>query len=175
MEIKQIISEEEIEAKIKELAEQINNDYKDITEPLILVGVLKGSFMFMSDLCKRLTVPHVVDFIAVSSYGNSTKSSGNVRILMDCRENQENRDVLIVEDILDSGKTLDYLIKNFKARYTHSVKTIVLTKKEKEMAYPIDVDYIGFNIPEDAWVVGFGLDYAEKYRTLPYIAKMSNC
>jgi len=171
---KTIIETQQIENRVKELAAQINRDYAGITEPLVLVGVLKGSFIFMADLCRYLTIPHVVDFMAVSSYShssNATKASGNVRIIMDCRENQQDRDVLIVEDILDSGHTLDYLIKNFKSRYTKSVKTIVLVRKNTKMSYPVDIDYIGFEIP-DVWVVGYGLDYAEQYRTLPYIAEL---
>lgn len=175
MRVKQtLVTTEQINKRVKELAEQLNRDYADITEPLVLVGILKGSFMFMADLCKYLTIPHVVDFMAVSSYGhssNATKASGNVRIIMDCRENQQDRDVLIVEDILDSGHTLDYLIKNFKSRYTKSVKTIVLVRKKTELTYPVSVDYLGFEIP-NVWVVGYGLDYAEKYRTLPYIAEL---
>ena len=175
MKVKNIlIDQNQIENRIKELAEQINRDYAGITEPLVLVGVLKGSFIFMADLCRHLTIPHVVDFMAVSSYSHSssaTQASGNVRIIMDCRENQQDRDVLIVEDILDSGHTLDYLIKNFKSRYTKSVKTIVLVRKNTKMSYPVEIDYMGFEIP-DVWVVGYGLDYAEQYRTLPYIAEL---
>ncbi len=169
-----ILTSDDIQARVKELADQINRDYKDIENPLVLVGVLKGSFIYMADLCRYLTIPHVVDFMAVSSYShssNATKASGNVRIIMDCRENQQDRDVLIVEDILDSGHTLDYLIKNFKARYTKSVKTTVLVRKKTDRTYPVNIDYLGFEIP-DVWVVGYGLDYAEKYRTLPYIAEM---
>ncbi len=169
-----LIDENRIQKRVKELAEQINRDYAGITEPLVLVGVLKGSFIFMADLCRHLTIPHVVDFMAVSSYShssNATKASGNVRIIMDCRENQQDRDVLIVEDILDSGHTLDYLIKNFKSRYTKSVKTIVLVRKDTKISYPVEIDYTGFEIP-NVWVVGYGLDYAEQYRTLPYIAEL---
>lgn len=169
-----LLSAEQIQERVKELASQINSDYKDITEPLVLVGILKGSFIYMADLCRYLTIPHVVDFMAVSSYSHSsdaTKASGNVRIIMDCRENQQDRDVLIVEDILDSGHTLDYLIKNFKSRYTKSVKTTVLVRKKTNRTYPVSIDYLGFEIP-DVWVVGYGLDYAEQYRTLPYIAEM---
>lgn len=169
-----ILTSDDIQARVKELADQINRDYKDIENPLVLVGVLKGSFIYMADLCRYLTIPHVVDFMAVSSYShsaNATKASGNVRIIMDCRENQQDRDVLIVEDILDSGHTLDYLIKNFKARYTKSVKTTVLVRKKTDRTYPVNIDYLGFEIP-DVWVVGYGLDYAEQYRTLPYIAEM---
>jgi hypoxanthine phosphoribosyltransferase len=171
---KTLITNEQIQQRVKELAEQLNKDYADIKEPLVLVGILKGSFIFLADLCRYLTIPHVVDFMAVSSYSHSsdaTKASGNVRIIMDCRENQQDRDVLIVEDILDSGHTLDYLIKNFKSRYTKSVKTIVLVRKDTKLTYPVSIDYLGFEIP-NVWVVGYGLDYAEKYRTLPYIAEL---
>ncbi len=170
---KVIIDRNQIEKRIEELANQINNDYKDIKEPLILVGILKGSFIFMADLCRHLTIPHVVDFMAVSSYGHSDKRSGNVRIIMDCRENQEGRDVLIVEDILDSGHTLDYIIKNFKSRYTNSVKTIVLARKPSRIEFPVEINYLGFDIP-DVWVVGYGLDFAERGRTLPDICEMES-
>ena len=166
-----LIHKEKIHERIKELAAQIDKDYKDITEPLILVGILKGSFIFLADLSRELHIPHVIDFMSVSSYGhssNATKASGNVRIIMDARENQEGRDVLIVEDILDSGHTLDYLIKNFNSRYTKSVKTIVLLRKPNMLSYPVEINYLGFDIP-DSWVVGYGLDCAEKYRTLPDI------
>lgn len=172
MKIKKVlISREEIQERIKELAKQIDNDYKDIKEPLILVGILKGSFIFLADLSRYLTIPHVVDFMSVSSYGHSNKRSGNVRIIMDARENQEDRDVLIVEDILDSGHTLDYLIKNFKSRYTKSVKTCVLAKKPGALEFPVSADYVGFNIP-NVWVVGYGLDLAEEGRTLPDICEI---
>lgn len=177
MEIKKtLLTASEIQQRVKALADQLNRDYADSKEPLILVGVLKGSFIFLADLCRYLTIPHVVDFMAVSSYSHSsdaTKAYGNVRIIMDCRENQQDRDVLIVEDILDSGHTLDYLIKNFKSRYTKSVKTMVLVRKKTELSFPVTIDYLGFEIP-DVWVVGYGLDYAEKYRSLPYIAELGN-
>lgn len=170
---KVIIDADSIQKRVKELADQINHDYKDTKEPLILVGILKGSFIFMADLCRYLTIPHVVDFMAVSSYGKSDQRVGNVRIIMDARENQEDRDVLIVEDILDSGHTLDYLIKNFKSRYTRSVKTIVLARKPSKNEFSAKIDYLGFDIP-DVWVVGYGLDYAEWGRTLPDICEMEN-
>lgn len=166
-----LITKEQIDKRILELAAQIDEDYKDIKDPLILVGILKGSFIFMADLSRALHIPHVVDFMSVSSYShsaNATHASGNVRIIMDARENQENRDVLVVEDILDSGHTLDYLIKNFQSRYTKSVKTITLLRKPSKLTYPVSIDYIGFDIP-DTWVVGYGLDCAERYRTLPDI------
>lgn len=165
-----MIDADTIARRVNELAQQINHDYADITEPLILVGVLKGSFIFLSDLCRKLTIPHVIDFIAVSSYGNATRTSGNVRMLMDTRENQENHHVLIVEDILDSGFTLDYLNRNFKTRGTRSVKNCVLLDKPERHVVPVEISYLGFAVP-DVWVVGYGLDVAEKYRTLPYIAE----
>ena len=168
-----IISKEEIKKRVKDLANQINNDYKDITKPLIIVGVLKGSFLFLADLVRELKVPHVVDFIAVSSYGNSsnTSSSGSVRLLMDTREDQKGRDVLIVEDIFDSGYTLDYLTRNFLAREPKSVKNVVLLHKSMTHKANITVNYLGFSIP-DIWVVGYGLDYREKFRTLGFIAEL---
>lgn len=166
-----LIDADTIQRRVTELANQINRDYAGITEPLILVGVLKGSFIYLSDLCRKLTVPHVVDFIAVSSYGKGSESTGNVRLLMDTRENLENHHVLIVEDILDTGYTLDYLVRNFTARGTKSVNTTVLLEKPDRHVVPVDLKYVGFTIP-DVWVVGYGLDYGEQYRTLPYIAEM---
>ena len=166
-----LIGAEAIQERVGELAGAINRDYAGLSEPLILVGVLKGSFIFLADLCRKLTVPHVVDFIAVSSYGKGSKATGNVRLLMDTRENLEHHHVLIVEDILDTGYTLDYLVRNFKARGSRSVKTAVLLEKPDRHEVPVELQYVGFTIP-DAWVVGYGLDYGERYRTLPYIAEM---
>jgi hypoxanthine phosphoribosyltransferase len=166
-----LIDADTIQRRVTELANQINNDYADIEKPLILVGVLKGSFIYLADLCRKLTVPHVIDFIAVSSYGKGSESTGNVRLLMDTRENLEGHDVLIVEDILDTGYTLDYLVRNFTARGTKSVNTTVLLEKPDRHVVPVDLKYVGFTIP-DVWVVGYGLDYGEQYRTLPYIAEM---
>ncbi|MBO4717051.1 MAG: hypoxanthine phosphoribosyltransferase [Spirochaetales bacterium] len=166
-----LIDADTIQRRVTELANQINNDYANITEPLILVGVLKGSFIYLADLCRKLTVPHVVDFIAVSSYGKGSEFSGNVRLLMDTRENMDNHHVLIVEDILDTGYTLDYLVRNFSARGTKSVNTTVLLEKPDRHKVHVDLKYVGFTIP-DVWVVGYGLDYGEQYRTLPYIAEM---
>ena len=148
-----LIDADTIQRRVTELANQINNDYANITEPLILVGVLKGSFIYLADLCRKLTVPHVVDFIAVSSYGKGSETTGNVRLLM------------------DTGYTLDYLVRNFIARGTKSVNTTVLLEKPDRHKVHVDLKYVGFTIP-DVWVVGFGLDYGEQYRTLPYIAEM---
>ncbi len=166
-----LIDADTISRRVDELAHKIDEKYKDLEEPLILVGVLKGSFIFLSDLCRRLTIPHVVDFIAISSYGQQGDRRGEVRLLMDTRENIAQRNVLIVEDILDSGNTLSYLIKTFSSRGTKSIETAVFLDKKERHEVDIDVQYIGFDIP-DVWVVGYGLDYKEKYRTLPYIAEM---
>ena len=172
--IKRILfSRDDISDRIKELAQQIDEDFKEAKEPIILVGVLKGSFIFLSDLSRELTIPHIIDFIAVSSYGKkkTTKSSGSVRMIMDTREDQQNRDVLIVEDILDSGYTLEYINKMFIARGTHSVKNVVLLTKEIKHEADVKLDYLGFSSP-DVWAVGYGLDYRERFRTLPYIAEL---
>ncbi len=166
-----LVDAETIQRRVAELAGQIDRDYADIGEPLILVGVLKGSFIYLADLCRKLSIPHVVDFIAVSSYGKGADATGNVRLLMDTRENLENHHVLIVEDILDTGYTLDYLVRNFKSRGCKSVNTTVLLEKPDRHVVPVDLKYVGFTIP-DVWVVGYGLDYGERYRTLPYIAEM---
>ena len=166
-----LIDEETIARRVGELADEINARYRDSEEPLILVGVLKGSFIFLADLSRRLTIPHIVDFIAISSYGTKGNKRGEVRLLMDTRENLSGHDVLIVEDILDSGATLSYLIKTFNARNTRSVSTAVFLDKPARHEVDIDIQFRGFEIP-DVWVVGYGLDYKEKHRTLPYIAEM---
>lgn len=168
--VRVLIDADSISRRVDELAHQINDAYANIEGRLILVGVLKGSFILTADLCRKLTIPHVVDFIALSSYSGD-RTSGNVRLLMDTRENMEDKHVLIIEDILDSGYTLDYLIRNFKARKPASVKTLVLLDKPDRHTVPVEIDYQGFTIP-DVWVVGYGLDYNERYRTLPYIAEM---
>lgn len=160
-----------IERRVDEIAGEINRDYRDIEEPLILVGVLKGSFIFLADLCRKLRIPHVVDFIAISSYGSNGDQQGNVRMLMDIRENMSGRDVLIVEDILDSGNTLAYLQRNFATRGAKSVRIATFLDKPERHKVDLKLDYMGFTIP-NVWVVGYGLDYKEKYRTLPYIAEM---
>ena len=168
--VRVLIDADTIQRRVTELARIITNDYKDVKD-LVLVGVLKGSFIILSDLSRKLGVTHTVDFIALSSYGNSGKSSGNVRMIMDVRENLADKHVLIIEDILDSGYTLDYLKRNFESRRPASLKTVALLNKPDRREIEVEVDYVGFEIP-DVWVVGYGLDYAEKYRTLPYIAEM---
>lgn len=163
-----LIPTEQIQNRVQELANQINRDYASV-DRLYIVGILKGAFIFMADLTRRLNVPHIVDFMALSSYGKTT-TSGTVRILMDLRESIEGQHVLIVEDILDSGNTLNYLCRILKDREPASLHTCVLVRKIRpEVDLPID--YLGFDIP-DVWVVGYGLDFADRHRTLPYIAEL---
>lgn len=168
--IRVLIDADTIERKVSELSRKITDTYQDGKE-LVVVGVLKGAFVFTADLCRQLHIPHTVDFIALSSYGSQTDSTGNVRLIMDVREDLADKHVLIVEDILDSGYTLDYLKRNFSTRQPASLKTAALLSKPERLAVDITLDFLGFEIP-DVWVVGYGLDYAEKYRTLPYIAEM---
>lgn len=163
-----LISADSIQARVAELADQISSDFKD-NEKLYIVGILKGAFIFMADLTRRLRVPHTVDFMALSSYGKTT-TSGAVRILMDLREPIDGRHLLIVEDILDTGHTLEYLYRILKGRNPASIHTCVLVQKERERL-DVPVNYLGFTIP-DVWVVGYGLDLAEQHRTLPYIAEV---
>jgi hypoxanthine phosphoribosyltransferase len=162
-----LISEERIRAKVEELARRISADYRDVDD-LILVGVLKGSFIFLADLARHLTVPRSVDFMALSTYGDGTESDGAVRMIMDLRRNIAGKHVLIVEDIVDTGYTLAYLVRTLAARQPASLKTCVMVHKPDRREVYAQIDYLGFEIP-DVWVVGCGLDWAEKYRTLPYI------
>ena len=165
-----LIPAEAIQKRVQELAAQIEKDYTGV-DSLYIIGILKGAFIFLSDLVRYLTIPHIVDFMALSSYGKTT-TSGAVRILMDLREPIENKHVLIVEDILDSGKTLSYLYHLLKERQPASLKTCVLTLKHRpSFSAKVPIDYLGFKIP-NVWVVGYGLDFADKYRTLPYIAEL---
>lgn len=161
-----LISEEEIQAKIKELGQQLSKEYEG-RDPLVIC-VLKGAFIFMADLVKNITVPIELDFMAVSSYGASTKSSGVVKIIKDLDQTVEGRDVLIVEDIIDSGLTLSYLIDLLENRKAKSISVVTLFDKPVRRTVDLQADYKGFVLP-DAFVVGYGLDYAEHYRNLPYI------
>lgn len=161
-----LISEEEIQSKIKELGTQLSVKYEG-KNPLVIC-VLKGAFIFMADLVKSITVPLELDFMAVSSYGVSTKSSGVVKIIKDLDASVEGRDVLIVEDIIDSGLTLTHLIELLKSRNANSVCVVTLFDKPARRTVDLEADYTGFTLP-DAFVVGYGLDYAERYRNLPYI------
>jgi hypoxanthine phosphoribosyltransferase len=162
-----LICQEDIEARVSELAAQISADYADKGE-LVLIGVLKGAFIFLADLARKLTIPRHIEFIAVSSYQHSSVPSGAVRLVMDVRASIEGRHVLIIEDIVDTGHTLHYLMDMLKSRNPASIKTCVLLHKEHMTEVDVDIDYLGFTIG-DEWVVGYGLDYAEKDRTLPYI------
>ena len=165
--IKEVLfSEDKLRDKIRQMGAKISNDYSG--KELILIGVLKGSVVFMSDLIKEITIPCKMDFMAVSSYGNSTETSGVVRILKDLDFDIQGKDVLIVEDIIDSGVTLKYLMKYLSARKPSSLEIICLLNKPERRKVDIDVKYLGYNVP-DYFLVGFGLDFAEKYRNLPYV------
>jgi len=159
-----IVGEAELQAKIAELGAQITADYAD--RPPILVGVLKGAFMFMADLARAIALPVEFDFMAVSSYGSATRTSGIVRILKDLEIDLTDRDVLVVEDIVDSGLTLAYLQRNLAARAPRSVETCALLVKEGLQRTELNLKYVGFTIPP-VFVVGYGLDAAERYRNLP--------
>lgn len=161
-----ILTESEIQSRIAELGTQISDDYGD--EPVLLVGVLRGAALFMADLARRIATPVEIDFMAVSSYGSSTKSSGVVRILKDLDETIVDRHVLVVEDILDTGLTLKYLLRNLASRKPRSLEVVTLLSKQGKQRVPIDCKYVGFDIP-DEFVIGYGLDYSERYRNLPYI------
>jgi hypoxanthine phosphoribosyltransferase len=164
-----LFSESKIAARVKELAASISEDYKG--KPLLLIGVLKGANVFMCDLMREIPFPIQIDFIAASSYGHSTESSGVVRILKDLDYSIEDKHVLIVEDIIDTGLTLSYLIENFRSRRPLSLEICTLLDKPERRVAPIAVKYVGFQIP-DEFIVGYGIDYAESYRNLPYIATL---
>lgn len=163
-----LLSQEEIQRRVKELADQISQDYSGV-DRLYMIGILKGAFIFLADLTRELAIPHVVDFMALSSYGKTTES-GAVRILMDLREPIEGQHVLIVEDIVDSGQTLLYLQHLLLGRNPASLRTCALVRK-RQTHTDFPVDYLGFDIP-DVWVVGYGLDYADRFRTLPFVAEL---
>lgn len=161
-----LIDQQQIAAKVGELAEAISRDYAG-KDP-VLVAVLNGAVVFLSDLMRRLRIPVTIDFVKWSSYGDSTRSSGVVRILKDLDETVEGRHVLVVEDIIDTGLTLHYLLENLRSRSPASVKVVALLDKPSRRRVEVSADYLGFEIP-DAFVVGYGLDYARRYRHLPYI------
>lgn len=165
--IKEVLySEDELRDKIRQMGAKISKDYSG--KELILIGVLKGSVIFMSDLLKEITIPCKMDFMAVSSYGSSTETSGVVRILKDLDFEIQGKDVLIVEDIIDSGVTLKYLMKYLSARKPSSLEVICLLNKPDRRKVNIDVKYLGYDVP-DHFLVGYGLDFAEKYRNLPFV------
>ncbi len=163
---KVLITAPELANRIAELGNQITADYQG--REILMVGILRGAVIFMADLARAVKVPVAIDFMAVSSYGAASSSSGGVRIIKDLDENLAGRHVLIVEDIIDSGLTLKYLLDNLKSRHPASIKICTLLSKPERRKVAVAIDYNGFTIPDD-FVVGYGLDYAEKYRNLPYI------
>ena len=164
--IREMLSEEDVDKRIKELGEQISRDYEG--KSVHLICILKGGVFFMCELAKRITVPVSMDFMAVSSYGGGTASSGIVKIIKDLDEPIEGKDVIIVEDIIDSGRTLSHLIDLLGQRKPNSIRLCTLLDKPDRRVVDVDVQYIGYSIP-DEFVVGYGLDYDQKYRNLPYI------
>lgn len=163
-----LVTTDQINVRVKELADQISHDYEGVDQ-IYLIGILKGAFIFLADLSRQLSIPHVVDFMAVSSYGK-TANTGAVRLIMDLREPIDGQHAIIIEDIADSGKTLKYLYQVLQWHNPASLKTCVLLRKNKDNL-DVPINYLGFEIP-NAWVVGYGLDYADQYRTLPYIAEL---
>ena len=161
-----LFSEEQLKARVKEIAQQIEADYQG--KEILLICILRGSFVFIADLCREINLPCTVDFMAVSSYGKGASSSGRVQIVKDLAEDISGRHVIVVEDILDSGNTLSYLLNILEQRNPASVRLVALLDKPDRRVKPVELHYSGFTIP-DAFVVGYGLDYAEKYRNLPYI------
>lgn len=164
--IRVLLSEEEVDKRIKEIGEQISRDYAG--KQVHLVCVLKGGSFFLCELAKRISVPVSLDFMSVSSYGNDTKSSGVVKIVKDLDESLKGKNVIVVEDIVDSGRTLSYLLEMLKDRGPESLRLCTLLDKPDRRVIDVDVDYTGFQIP-DEFVVGYGLDYDQRYRNLPYI------
>ncbi|WP_406710708.1 hypoxanthine phosphoribosyltransferase [Trueperella pyogenes] len=169
--VKVVVTEEQINQRLAEMGKQISDDYRG-DDSLLLVGVLRGAIMVMADLSRHISIPLHMDWMAVSSYGASTKTSGVVRILKDLDTELEGRSVLIVEDIIDSGLTLDWLLKNLESRGAKSVKIATLLRKPKAAKVDVDVEYVGFDIPNE-FVVGYGLDYAEDYRHLPFVGVLA--
>ena len=165
-----VVTKSELQNKVSDLAKQISTDYQG--EELILVGVLKGGFVFLADLAKEISIPVCIDFISVSSYGNSSKSSGVVRLIKDIDIDVTNKHVLLVEDLIDTGLTLSYLKELFKTRNPKSVKVCTSLDKPAKRLIQLAVDYPGIEIP-DKFVIGYGLDYAEKYRNLPEVYELS--
>jgi hypoxanthine phosphoribosyltransferase len=166
-----LVPEDDLNRRVKEIAEQVSEDYQG--KDLVLIGVLKGAVFFLSDLMRHLTVPCEVDFMAVASYGSATKSSGVVRILKDLDTVIADRDVLIVEDIVDSGLTLQYLLRNLAGRNPRSLEVCALLIKPERRKVELETRYVGFEIP-DRFAIGYGLDHAERYRNLPYVAALKD-
>ena len=166
-----LISEDELQNRIQELADMVSEKYRDADNDLILVCVLKGAVFFLTDFARKLSIPSEMEFMAVSSYGNSTTSSGVVRILKDLDKEIAGRDVLVVEDIIDSGLTLSWLLRNLRNRNPKSLEVVTLLRKPEVQTAKIDLLDIGFDIPNE-FVIGYGLDYAERYRDLPYVGTL---
>lgn len=166
-----LISEDQLQARIQELADMVSEKYRGAEDDLILVCVLKGAVFFLTDFARSLSIPCEMEFMAVSSYGNSTTSSGVVRILKDLDKEIEGRDVLVVEDIIDSGLTLSWLLKNLKGRGPKSLEVVTLLRKPEVQTAKIDLLDVGFEIPNE-FVIGYGLDYSERYRDLPYVGTL---
>lgn len=166
-----LISEEALRTRIQELADTVSQHYRDGDDDLILLGILKGAVYFITDFARALSIPSQVEFMAVSSYGNAATSSGVVRILKDLDRDIEGKDVLIVEDIIDSGLTLSWLLRNLSNRKPNSLKVVTLLRKPEAVKAKVDLLDVGFDIPNE-FVIGYGLDYAERYRDLPYVGTL---
>lgn len=162
-----LITAAAIESRVAELARRIDHDYAGVDD-LLMVGVLRGAFIFLADLSRHLSIPRSVDFIALSSYDKGTQATGAVRLIMDLRSDIQGRHVLVVEDIVDTGHTLSYLLRTLGARGPASLKSAVLVRKPDRLEEEVEIDYLGFDIP-DVWVVGYGLDLGDRFRTLPFI------
>lgn len=166
-----LLSEETLHTRIQELADTVSEHYKDSEDDLILLGILKGAVYFITDFARALHIPSQVEFMAISSYGNAATSSGVVRILKDLDRNIEGKDVLIVEDIIDSGLTLSWLLRNLSNRKPKSLKVVTLLRKPDAVKAKVDLLDVGFDIPNE-FVIGYGLDYGERYRDLPYVGTL---
>lgn len=166
-----MISAAEIQAKVKQLGTAINQFYANSDKELVLIGLLRGSVIFMSDLCRTIEKPHELDFMTVSSYGKGTVSTHDVKILKDLDGNIEGKNVIVVEDIIDSGRTLSKVLEMLKTRNPHSIELCTLVSKPSRREIELDVRFLGFEV-EDRFIVGYGLDYDQKYRHLPFIAEI---
>ena len=171
-----LFSEQDLAIRVRELGEAITRDYADVAGDagIVVVSILRGGAVFTCDLIRAIDLPLEVDFMAVSSYGSGTTSSGQVKIIKDLSEQIEGKDVIVVEDILDSGNTLSYLLKLLQARHPASIRLCTLLDKPSRRTKPVEADYTGFSV-DDLFVVGYGLDFAEKYRNLPYIGILKPC
>lgn len=161
-----LFSQEQLKTRVSEIARQIEADYAG--QEIMFIGILRGSFIFLADLCRAVNLPCTLDFMSVSSYGSGTTSSGQIQIIKDLSEDISGRHIIVVEDILDSGNTLSYLLNILEHRHPASIRLCALLDKPERRVKPVQLHYCGFSIP-DAFVVGYGLDYAERYRSLPYI------